>query len=362
MDEFDQLPTWLPETLRRTLVLQATTSRTENPLRVAIVADGDVLTRIEEVIMGLYQNPLRVTAPSRKTTLTVDSDCGDSPIDGVVVKATNSVSLNQMEYLPELEAEIKYETLGGTPKVPAEIPVLLLTQPEDGRWSEYYSIPDQIQITPEVTKAFHQLYAVRLNSEDIRLQRAEDVLNRDSLDLSNLRDAVLKADRHSTQPSLDDTGREQFLDNYASVVDYSEHITVRPTWVQTLEILASASARLDGRDTISEDDASMAIDIATSTLKTLETSPDTGEFDIDMIETSSSKSQHPPKKDTRDIIEEICDEKADEGEDKPMAEHDEVIERAKEEGLDINKVETDIQEMKIQGSLLEARKDAYIAS
>jgi replicative DNA helicase Mcm len=79
--------------------------------------------------------------------------------------------------------------------------------------------------------------------------------------------------------------------------------------------------------------------------------PETGEFDADMVETGTSKSQRDRIKDLLSLIQDIEDE-YDEG-----APVDVIVERAEEAGMEASKAEHEIEQLKQKGEVYEPQTD-----
>jgi replicative DNA helicase Mcm len=93
------------------------------------------------------------------------------------------------------------------------------------------------------------------------------------------------------------------------------------------------------------------IGIVRSCLKDIGVDPETGEFDADVVETGTSKSQRDRIKNIKALIKDVGSE-YDEG-----APVDEVLGRADEVGLDREKAEHEIEQLKRKGEVYEPRTD-----
>jgi replicative DNA helicase Mcm len=112
---------------------------------------------------------------------------------------------------------------------------------------------------------------------------------------------------------------------------------------------ASAGNRLPGA--VGEGDGDRAVGSARYCLKEIGVDPETGEFDADVVETGTSKSQRDRIQNIRGIIDDIEDE-YDEG-----APIDVVVDRAEEVGIDESKAEHEIEKLKQRGEVYEPRTD-----
>jgi replicative DNA helicase Mcm len=121
--------------------------------------------------------------------------------------------------------------------------------------------------------------------------------------------------------------------------------------LEALVRLAEASARIRLSDTVEREDAERATEIARATLKDIGMDPETGEFDADIVETGTSKTQRDRIKSLKALISDIEDE-YDEG-----APVDVVVERAEEAGMEATKAEHEIEQLKQKGEVYEPRTD-----
>ncbi|WP_284006556.1 AAA family ATPase [Haloarcula pelagica] len=144
---------------------------------------------------------------------------------------------------------------------------------------------------------------------------------------------------------------EFYVDLRLKGQDEDAPVPVTARKLEALVRLAEASARIRLSDTVEEEDADRAVEIAHYCLKEIGVDPETGEFDADVVETGTSKSQRDRIQNIRGIIADIEDE-YDEG-----APVDVVVERAEEVGIDESKAEHEIEKLKQKGEVYEPRTD-----
>jgi len=156
-------------------------------------------------------------------------------------------------------------------------------------------------------------------------------------------------------PTMTEEAKTRIEDFYVDLrmkgQDEDAPVPVTARKLEALVRLAEASARIRLSDTVEESDADRAVDIAHYCLKEIGVDPETGEFDADVVETGTSKSQRDRIQNIRGIINDIEDE-YDEG-----APIDVVIERAEEVGIDESKAEHEIEKLKQRGEVYEPRTD-----
>jgi replicative DNA helicase Mcm len=156
-------------------------------------------------------------------------------------------------------------------------------------------------------------------------------------------------------PTMTEEAKTRIEDFYVDLrmkgQDEDAPVPVTARKLEALVRLAEASARIRLSDTVEESDADRAVEIAHYCLKEIGVDPETGEFDADVVETGTSKSQRDRIQNIRGIINDIEDE-YDEG-----APIDVVVERAEEVGIDESKAEHEIEKLKQRGEVYEPRTD-----
>ena len=156
-------------------------------------------------------------------------------------------------------------------------------------------------------------------------------------------------------PTMTEEAKSRIEDFYVDLrlkgQDDDAPVPVTARKLEALVRLAEASARIRLSDSVEEEDAERAVDIALYCLKQIGIDPETGEFDADVVETGTSKTQRDRIQNIRGIIADIEDE-YDEG-----APIDVVVERAEEVGIDESKAEHEIEKLKQRGEVYEPRTD-----
>jgi replicative DNA helicase Mcm len=151
--------------------------------------------------------------------------------------------------------------------------------------------------------------------------------------------------------SAKETIEEFYVDLRVQGTDEDAAVPVTARKLEALVRLAEASARIRLSDTVDAEDAERATTIARYCMEQIGVDPETGEFDADVVETGTSKSQRDRIQNIKAIISDIEDE-YDEG-----APVDVVIERAEEVGIEQSKAEHEIDQLKQKGEVYEPRTD-----
>ncbi|WP_234402823.1 LAGLIDADG family homing endonuclease [Halarchaeum acidiphilum] len=269
--------------------------------------------------------------------------------------------------------------------------------PKYGRFDQYEPIGEQIDLEPALVSRFDLIFTVTDQpdpEEDARL--AEHILQTNyagelhtqrehlasanytedevaaqtdevapEIDAELLRKYIAYA-RRNVYPAMSDEARAAIEDFYVDLraegADEDAPVPVTARKLEALVRLAEASARVRLSDTVEERDAERVIAIVRSCLEAIGVDPETGEFDADVVETGTSKSQRDRIKNLRALIEDIEDD-FEEG-----APVEEVMARAEEVGMDRAKAEHEIEKLKKQGEVYEprtgtcGRRSGWIAS
>ncbi len=258
--------------------------------------------------------------------------------------------------------------------------------PKYGRFDQYEPIAEQIDLEPALISRFDLIFTVTDEpdeEEDANL--AEHILtanyagelhtHRTETSTSNyteeevetvtdevaptiepelLRKYVAYAKRNCF-PTMTEAARAEIRDFYVDLrsrgADEDAPVPVTARKLEALVRLAEASARVRLSDDIEVEDAERAVRIARHCLEDIGMDPETGEYDADMIETGTSKSQRDRIK---DLLSLIADIEAEYDEGAPV---DVVIERAEEGGMEPSTAEHEIEQLKQKGEVYEPRTD-----
>ncbi len=258
--------------------------------------------------------------------------------------------------------------------------------PTYGRFDEFEPIGEQIDLAPPLISRFDLIFTVTDQPDEEKdNELAEHILqtnyagelntHRTETSTSNYTKEEVERITDDVAPTID----AEFLRKYVAYAQRNCYPTMTeeaksaiqefyvelrmqgsgedapvPVTARKLEAmvrLAEASARVRLSDSVTNEDAQRAIEIARYSLEDIGLDPETGELDADMIETGTSKSQRDRIKNVLKLIESIEDE-YDEG-----APVDVVIERAEEEGMDTSKAEHEIDKLKQKGEVYEPRNN-----
>lgn len=135
----------------------------------------------------------------------------------------------------------------------------------------------------------------------------------------------------------------------AADVDSPVPVTARK--IEAIERLAEASARARLPETVDAQDAERAGQLVMNSMRDVGIDPETGDLDVDVIETGMSKSQRDRVKTVLVIIEELATE-YNKGTPETR-----VIEEALDEGMDREQAEHEIEVLKQKGEVYTPHSD-----
>jgi replicative DNA helicase Mcm len=133
-----------------------------------------------------------------------------------------------------------------------------------------------------------------------------------------------------------------------------DSVPFTPRQLEAFVRLAEASARVRLSEEVTVSDAKRSIEIINQYLRRVGMDRETGNFDIDIIATGISHSQHERMRSVIDIIKKISDESKDDN-----APRNEILIEAEANGMDANKVEEILDRMKRNGQIYEPVHGKY---
>jgi replicative DNA helicase Mcm len=241
----------------------------------------------------------------------------------------------------------------------AQTSILAAGNPKLGRFDPYEPIPEQINIGDTLLSRFDFIFPVKDEPDKERdEQLADQILSNHrepedqdaEIEQEQLRRYVAYA-KKNVRPDLTQEASDKIQEFYVSMRSSGEEDSV-PVTARQLEAMvriAEASARAQLKDEVDEEDAQRAIDLLTYTLEQVGMDPETGDFDIDRIESGVSSSQRNRIQTIKHLIDELS---GDDG----SAEIEEVIEQAEAEDIKPEKTEEVIEKLKKEGELFEPKQ------
>jgi replicative DNA helicase Mcm len=258
--------------------------------------------------------------------------------------------------------------------------------PKYGRFDQYEPIGEQIDLEPALVSRFDLIFTVtdkpdeekdrnlaehilttnyagelttqreQMTSLDVSAEEIEEMTEQVDpvIDAELLRKYIAYA-KQNCHPRMTEEARETIRDFYVDLrskgTDEDAPVPVTARKLEALVRLSEASARVRLSDTVEQHDAKQVVEIVRSCLQDIGVDPETGEFDADIVEAGTSKSQRDRIKNIKQLISDI-EEEYDDG-----APVDIVLERADEIGMDQSKAEHEIDKLKQKGEVYEPSTD-----
>lgn len=256
-------------------------------------------------------------------------------------------------------------------ELPAKTTVLAAANPIYGRFDQYEPIGQQIDMDPTTFSRFDLIFTMTDTPEPTSDRNmADHILNghqegakiangqevpesstiEPAIDPEVLRAYIAYA-KEKVQPVLTDDARQRIKDFYAHIrsqgADEDAPVPITPRKLDALVRLSDASAKMRLSEETTLDDVERVIEIVLRSLNDVGIDPETGDFDADVVETGTSKSQRDRIKSVVTVVEEL------ELEDENGAPVNRVLEVLSESGMPEAKAEDEIENLRMKGKLYE---------
>lgn len=249
---------------------------------------------------------------------------------------------------------------------PAETSILATANPKYDRFDPYEPISEQLDISSTLLSRFDLIVTMTDNVDEDRDQqvatavtdRFQSALDREfraeSLDseadtVGFLRAWISKALTY--EPKLPEEAKNAFKEFYMRIrqpdKDDDSAVPIAIRQLEAMHRLAIASARARHSNVVTEIDVDLAIALVERSLRDVGLDPETGELDVDLVETGRSKSQRDRVKQLKSVIEELSCE-TDNG-----VPSERVVEEMVEAGFNREKAEHEIEKQKQSGDIYE---------
>jgi replicative DNA helicase Mcm len=344
---------------------------------------GDVeVRRVSEVSRVSANEAAEKTHNPKVYDLTVEGT-HNFVANGMVVH--NSEDRSSMHEALEQQS-ISVSKAGINATLKSRCSLLGAANPKYGRFDQYEPIGEQIDLEPALISRFDLIFTVTDQPDEEKdANLAEHILqtnyagelhtHRTNNNNSNFTEEEVDTVTDEVAPTIEpdllrkyiafskrtcfptmtqeaqDRIQEFYVDLRSKGQDEDAPVPVTARKLEALVRLAEASARVRLSDTVEKEDADRVIEIVRSCLKDIGVDPETGEFDADVVETGTSKSQRDRIKNIKNLIADLEDEYED------GAPIDKIIERAEEVGVDQSNAEHEIDKLKQQGEVYEPRTD-----
>ena len=328
------------------------------------------------------------------TGAAVQSDLGDGAWTieaGVLVLADTGIAcVDELDKLDEgtdalhsalEQQEVNIAKAGINTTMNARCGLLAAANPKYGRWDEFQSIPEQVDLPPALISRFDLIFTLEDKPDrEFDTELADSILNTnqagqkisagaDPDKVEELQEPEIPLDllpkyimyaRNEVDPVMTDSAKSLLRDFYVDMretgIDDSNAVPVTARKLEAMVRLAEASARMRLSDEITEKDSELAIETVKESLKQVGVDPETGEYDADMIEAGTSQTQRERVKTLKRLIEDMEDE-YDGG--VPL---DELRDAAIDIGIEENKLEHELEKLKHKGEVYEPSTGRFRAT
>ena len=284
------------------------------------------------------------------------------------------------------QQEISVAKAGINATLKSRCAILAAANPKLGRFDEFLPIHEQINMPPALLSRFDLIFSIidkpdRTRDADLathillthkagevteqitRLKKSTHTKKEQEelmkivmpvFDPEFLRKYIAYAKRNIF-PVMKDDALEMLKNYYVDFRSSSEEsVTFTPRQLEAFVRLSEASARMRLSQDVTIDDAKRAIYIIDQYLRRVGMDRETGKFDIDIIATGISHSQHDRMRTIIDIIQRLCNESKD-----GNALRGDVIRESEIEGLESSKVEEALDRLKRNGQIYEPVHGKY---
>jgi replicative DNA helicase Mcm len=284
------------------------------------------------------------------------------------------------------QQEISVAKAGINATLKSRCALLAAANPKLGRFDEFIPIHEQINMPPALLSRFDLIFSIldkpnktrdtdlathillshksgevhehiMKSQHPIFTKDEETVLMKHIMPIFEpefLRKYIAYAKRNIF-PVMSDDSLEILKNYYVDFRSSSEDsVPFTPRQLEAFVRLAEASARIRLSQKVEINDAKRAISIIDQYLRRVGMDRETGKFDIDIIATGISHSQHERMRSIIDLIKRLCNESAD-----GNASRSDIISEAEIEGLESRKVEEALDRLKRNGQIYEPTHGKY---
>jgi len=327
---------------------------------------------------GLYTSGKKATGAGLTATAVRDELGGGWTLEaGALVIADGGVAcIDEFDKMAEEDRSAILEALeqqtisvakaGIVATLNSRTSVLAASNPKMGRLDRSRNLVQQIGLEPVILSRFDLIFIIRdephgemdkkIARHMLELHRKPEIA-KPPIDSEMLRKLVIYG-RKYIHPRLKEEKvikkMEEFYVKNRSVAERGEApVPITPRQLESMIRLAKASARMHFREEVTEEDVTRAIELISKYLHEAGFDASTGRVDVDIILTGRSKSQREKIQRVMDLIGEV------ENKHGGMAPVEEIVRRAKEEGIEENFVMRVVEEEKRDGFLYEP-KQGYV--
>jgi replicative DNA helicase Mcm len=265
--------------------------------------------------------------------------------------------------------QVRVNKAGINATLNARTALLAAGNPEHGRFDPFQPKAQQIDLSPTLMSRFDLLFMVSDNPDEERDRDVIDhmIRSRNAAAKYTLGEELDAAERQYIEPAIDPAVlrayiahaketcfpiledeavqrrlREYFVGFRNTNQNEDNPVPITYRQEQAIERLAEASARVRLSDTVEMDDIERAVKLVETSMRQVGYDPDTGQFDVDIVETGQSLSQRKRRQRLLTMLEEMNG-----------ATIEELIEKAEDYSPDSEALKHDIRTLKDQGRIYE---------
>ncbi|UCD14375.1 MAG: minichromosome maintenance protein MCM [Thermoplasmatales archaeon] len=284
------------------------------------------------------------------------------------------------------QQEISVAKAGINATLKSRCALLAAANPKLGRFDEFIPIHEQINMPPALLSRFDLIFSIldkpnrttdtELATHILLSHKAgemhEHIIKSKSPLFSKDQESVLMEHvlpvfeqeflrkyvayaKRNVFPVMTDDALEILKNYYVDFRSSSEDsVPFTPRQLEAFVRLAEASARIRLSQEVTTEDAKRAISIIDQYLRRVGMDRETGKFDIDIIATGISHSQHERMRSIIDLIKRLCNESPD-----GNASRSDIISEAEIEGMESRRVEEALDRLKRNGQIYEPTHGKY---
>lgn len=265
-------------------------------------------------------------------------------------------------------------------KLPAKTSLLAAGNPKYGRFDRHEAISEQIDLAPSLMSRFDLMFMMSdVPDEERDRDVAEHIVeswddaaksayrgesNTDTVEReipTEIFRAYIAYAKETVKPVFEDMEvRDRLVDHYVNIrmkgADEDSPVPVTARKLQAFLRIAEASARARLSDTIEHEDIDRSVQLIMRSLNDVGIDPETGEFDVDIVEAGTSNSQRRRIKNLKAVIQSV-EEEHDDG-----APLEEIYDLAADLGMEQSKAEHEIENLKQKGEIYENGPDTIRTS
>lgn len=332
------------------------------------VAKSQILKLVADIIpRGRYVSGKGVTGAGLTATVRKDEEISGSWVleAGALILANKGlISIDEFDKMNVDDQVAMHEAMSIetvsiakasiSATLPAKTAVLAAANPQLGRFDPMRSIIEQIKIPETLMSRFDLKFALRdvpERSSDERIvthilhSRTEPDTVKPIVDTDLFRKYIAYAKMKCPSIQLSEDAKKMLKEFYVdmrnkNLTEGSHAVAITLRQFEALIRLAQASAKIKLKDYADQEDAQRAIELMKFSLRQLGADPETGEIDIDRIESGVTNTQRGRIKSILDLIDELgtggkeipLEDLSAEAEQRGIANIEEVVERLKRDG------------------------------